>query len=254
METPAHFESIPQEIRKYLGQTSAEIVVAVAWFTDSELFDALCRQAGGGVSVRVAVLDNTLNVGAGKLGFARLSDMGSKVYLIPSGETVGIRRGDLCELGRRAPVIPHNCYAFIVAAVCGATGQQQRRAHRWGDAPCERAGAPQLRVCEAGSCAAFAFCRRVVSLSELPSAVLPLHTRPRASECRSSWNQRHCRLCYATLGISGSGWFGGSIQGGIGGLYASPDWIFRLAIGGIPRPILGMSSETSSGLHLLGQL
>jgi hypothetical protein len=75
METFANFDDIPQQIAKQRGASSAEVVVSVAWFTDPELFDLLCRQAGRGIRVSVAVLDDQINIGAGRLNFARLSDM-----------------------------------------------------------------------------------------------------------------------------------------------------------------------------------
>ena len=49
METTAHFENIPQEIARRLAAATQEIVVAVAWFTDRDLFDVLCKQAGRGL-------------------------------------------------------------------------------------------------------------------------------------------------------------------------------------------------------------
>jgi len=61
METTAHFENIPQEIARRLTAATQKIVVAVAWFTDRDLFDVLCRQAGRGLRVRLAVLGDRIN-------------------------------------------------------------------------------------------------------------------------------------------------------------------------------------------------
>ncbi len=95
MDTTAHFENIPQEIAKRLNAATQEIVVAVAWFTDRDLFDVLCKQAGRGVRVRLAVLDDRINVGPGRLNFQRLRDIGGEVFLIPAGSD-------------RAPTLDHN--------------------------------------------------------------------------------------------------------------------------------------------------
>ncbi len=46
METTAHFDNIPQEIARRLAAATQEIVVAVAWFTDRDLFDVLCKWVG----------------------------------------------------------------------------------------------------------------------------------------------------------------------------------------------------------------
>jgi hypothetical protein len=73
METTAHFENIPQEIARRLAAATQEIVVAVAWFTDRDLFDLLCGQAGRGVRVRLAVLNDQINIGPGRLNFQRSS-------------------------------------------------------------------------------------------------------------------------------------------------------------------------------------
>ena len=56
METTAHFENITQEIARRLNAATQEIVVAVAWFTDRDLFDVLCRQAGRGLLCVYGVL------------------------------------------------------------------------------------------------------------------------------------------------------------------------------------------------------
>lgn len=94
MDTTAHFQGIPQEIAKRLGSATQEIVVAVAWFTDQDLFDVLSRQAGRGRRVRLAVLNDEINRGPGRLNFRRLEDIGGEVFLIPAG-------------GDRDPVMHH---------------------------------------------------------------------------------------------------------------------------------------------------
>jgi hypothetical protein len=44
MEITADFDNIPKEIARRVG--AASIVVAVAWFTDPDLVNVLCRQTG----------------------------------------------------------------------------------------------------------------------------------------------------------------------------------------------------------------
>ena len=106
METTAHFENIPQEIAKRLGAATQEIVVAVAWFTDRDLFDVLCRQAGRGIRVRLAVLNDRINVGAGRLNFERLKDIGGEVFLIPAGDDRDpIMHHKFCVIDRATVII-----------------------------------------------------------------------------------------------------------------------------------------------------
>ncbi len=106
METTAHFENIPQEIARRLNAATQEIVVAVAWFTDRDLFDVLCRQAGRGLRVRLAVLGNRINVGPGKLNFQRLQDCGGEVFLIPAGgDRDPIMHHKFCIIDRATVII-----------------------------------------------------------------------------------------------------------------------------------------------------
>jgi hypothetical protein len=81
MLTTAHFEDIPAQIARRLRAADHEIIVAVAWFTAPTLFDTLCQQARRGARVRLAVLDDSINVGAGRLNFRNLQDLGADVYL-----------------------------------------------------------------------------------------------------------------------------------------------------------------------------
>ena len=106
METTAHFENIPQVIAKRLNAATQEVVVAVAWFTDPELFDVLCRQAGRGVRVRLAILNDQINVGPGRLNFQRLQDCGGEVFLIPAGDDRGpIMHHKFCVIDRATVIL-----------------------------------------------------------------------------------------------------------------------------------------------------
>ena len=106
METTAHFENIPQEIAKRLNAATQEIVVAVAWFTDRDLFDVLCRQAGRGLRVRLAVLGDRINVGPGRLNFQRLQDCGGEVSLIATGgDHDPIMHHKFCVIDRATVII-----------------------------------------------------------------------------------------------------------------------------------------------------
>jgi hypothetical protein len=106
METTAHFDNIPQEIARRLAAATQEIVVAVAWFTDRDLFDVLCKQAGRGLRVRLAVLDDRINVGPGRVNFPRLQDIGGKVFLIPAGgDRDPIMHHKFCVIDRTTVII-----------------------------------------------------------------------------------------------------------------------------------------------------
>lgn len=85
MELKAHFSNIHKVIINYLDQAQAEIVAAIAWFTDREIFEVLCKKAGSGVKVSVALIGDEINQGPGGLNFARLRNIGGQVILLPLG-------------------------------------------------------------------------------------------------------------------------------------------------------------------------
>jgi hypothetical protein len=85
MTLEAHFQNIQPAIIRHLQQAQQEILVAVAWFTDRELFEVLCKKAQAGVKVAVALLDDKINRGQGSLNFHRLVNLRGKVVFLPSG-------------------------------------------------------------------------------------------------------------------------------------------------------------------------
>ena len=83
METFAYFNDIHQQIMKELEQAEFEIIIAVAWFTDKEIFQLLCKRAVKGVSVRIALVDDAINKRA-PFEYDQLRECGGEVYLIPN--------------------------------------------------------------------------------------------------------------------------------------------------------------------------
>ena len=57
----AYFSQIRSKIIPYLNQAKKEIVVAMAWFTSAELFDALLSCLKRNVNVELVLLDNAIN-------------------------------------------------------------------------------------------------------------------------------------------------------------------------------------------------
>ena len=85
MQLQAHFHDIQQVITRHLETAQSEILAAVAWFTDREIFDVLCQQAQVGVRVSIAVLGDDINQAPGALNFRRLRNLGGKVAFLPPG-------------------------------------------------------------------------------------------------------------------------------------------------------------------------
>lgn len=82
MKVKAYFDDIHQVILKYIQSAREEIKVAVAWFTDSELFDALCKKAQQGVSIQVILINDQINCGPRKLNFFRLENFNGQVNFV----------------------------------------------------------------------------------------------------------------------------------------------------------------------------
>ena len=72
MITQAYFEDIQHHIKKELNKARSSIYIAVAWFTDSELFKILCLKAQEGVSVKLMLIDDEINNGSG-IDYSKLS-------------------------------------------------------------------------------------------------------------------------------------------------------------------------------------
>lgn len=83
MRLQAHFHHIKKVVTQNLQSAQSEILAVVAWFTDREIFDALCKQAQAGVQVAVAVLSDDVSRGPGTLNYQRLCNLGGKVVFLP---------------------------------------------------------------------------------------------------------------------------------------------------------------------------
>lgn len=85
MELKAHFSNIHKVIIAHLEQAQTEIVAAVAWFTDRDIFEVLCKKSRSGIKVSLALIGDEINQGPGGLNFHRLSNLGGKVVFLPPG-------------------------------------------------------------------------------------------------------------------------------------------------------------------------
>lgn len=99
MDVKAYFIDIHKVIIKQLELANSQINVAVAWFTDKEIFDVLCKKAQSGVKVFVIVMADDINCGAGRLNFARLNNLGGKVTFLPaSGQDAPLMHHKFCVI------------------------------------------------------------------------------------------------------------------------------------------------------------
>jgi hypothetical protein len=85
MELKAHFSNIHKVIIDHLTQAQSEIVAAIAWFTDRDIFEVLYKKARSGVKVSLVLIGDEINKGPGGLNFQRLSVVGGQVIFLPAG-------------------------------------------------------------------------------------------------------------------------------------------------------------------------
>src|SRR6266542_1876348 len=86
MVTQAFFEDIQPQIVKELQASQQSIYVAVAWFTDNELFEILCKKAKNNISISVLILNDEINTREDGIDFNLLRDASGEVSLIGSKE------------------------------------------------------------------------------------------------------------------------------------------------------------------------
>ncbi|SUD31801.1 nuclease NucT [Pseudomonas fluorescens] len=85
MELKAYFTNIHEVIIGHLGRAQSDIAVAIAWFTDRDIFEVLCKKARAGVNVSVAMIGDEINQAPGGLNFKRLEAFGGQVTFLPPG-------------------------------------------------------------------------------------------------------------------------------------------------------------------------
>lgn len=98
MHTQAYFEEIQFHVLHELSKATSSIHIAVAWFTDPDIFDRLCQKASEGVRVALIVVKDDINRRNG-LEYKRLADLGGLFLMV----------GDK----RKKSAIMHNKFCII---------------------------------------------------------------------------------------------------------------------------------------------
>ena len=75
MQTQAHFDDIQLHIIRELKRATSSIHIAVAWFTDPEIFAELCAKAQAGLRVELIVFNDSINRNSG-IPYERLTELG----------------------------------------------------------------------------------------------------------------------------------------------------------------------------------
>jgi hypothetical protein len=86
MQTEAVFENIAERILEEITKANKSIYIAVAWFTNKNLFNELVNKARGGCSISLIISNDEINHNS-SIDFERLITPNSKVYKIGNGNT-----------------------------------------------------------------------------------------------------------------------------------------------------------------------
>lgn len=76
-----YFSGIRQKLLQELNEAKKTIFVAVAWFTNDDLFDMLCMKLKQGVKVELIIINDYINNWEFGLPFQTFVDLGGKLYL-----------------------------------------------------------------------------------------------------------------------------------------------------------------------------
>ena len=85
METQALFENIAESIQQKIRKAERTIFIAVAWFTNKNIFDELVIRANEGCTVNLMLSNDTINKDC-SIEFDELNVGTSKVYFVGDGE------------------------------------------------------------------------------------------------------------------------------------------------------------------------
>jgi hypothetical protein len=86
MQTEAVFENIAERIQEEISKANKSIYIAVAWFTNKNLFNELVSKAKSGCSISLIISNDDINQNS-SIDFDTLISTNSKVYKIGNGNT-----------------------------------------------------------------------------------------------------------------------------------------------------------------------
>ena len=86
MQTEAVFENIAERIQIEISRAQKSVFIAVAWFTNKNLFNELVNKAKNGCTVSLIISNDSINLNS-TIDFEQLFTDKSKVYKIGNGNT-----------------------------------------------------------------------------------------------------------------------------------------------------------------------
>ena len=86
MQSEAVFDNIAERIFLEINKAQKSIFIAVAWFTNKNLFDELLKKARNDCTVSLIISNDKINLNS-SINFEQLLNAKSKVYKIGNGDT-----------------------------------------------------------------------------------------------------------------------------------------------------------------------
>jgi hypothetical protein len=86
MQTEAVFDNIAERILQEINAAQKSVFIAVAWFTNKNLFNTLLKKANKGCTINLIISNDRINQNS-NIDFDQLFSSNSKVYKIGNGET-----------------------------------------------------------------------------------------------------------------------------------------------------------------------
>ncbi len=81
MNISSHFSNIREIIISDIRNATKSISIAVAWFTNCDIFDELLKKQNQGIQVKLIILNDDINLREQSLEFQDLIDTGGKIWL-----------------------------------------------------------------------------------------------------------------------------------------------------------------------------
>lgn len=97
MQTQAYFENIKYHLQQELGKIQNSVYIAVAWFTDAELFNLICQKAEQGKSVELIIMDDEINNNCG-INYNILVNNNGKLWKIRADDSDSIMHNKFCVI------------------------------------------------------------------------------------------------------------------------------------------------------------
>jgi hypothetical protein len=76
----SHFKGIEKEIISSINLSKERVIVAVAWFTNHKLFEALCNKLNEGKEVKLCLINDQINNREDGINFERFIEIGGQLY------------------------------------------------------------------------------------------------------------------------------------------------------------------------------